>query len=396
MLDRLFQPFIQADGSMARRYGGTGLGLAISRQLAELMGGTVGATSSEGVGSTFWLTGRFEVSGGPVQGTEAPTVLAGLPALVVDDNATQRDILGRMLEQWGLEVESVASGPDAMAVLHAAAGDGRPLRLAVIDETMPVTDGFTLARLIKADEALASTRIVLLAEPGRRVVPGRTAAAGIATYLRKPVRQQELHDALVSLAGRVAAGANADLAQAGQAANDDLAVPGARVLVAEDNRVNAKLAVAMLEKYGCLVDVAADGLEALEALGRATYDLVLMDCQMPELDGFEATRRLRAREEAAGLPRTPIVAMTANAMAGDRERCLEAGMDDYIAKPVRPADLQTAVARHVTRRYGRPVPQADPQRAALPADPTALPLVDTAGSRSSAVSRTTGPGSSRS
>ncbi len=376
VLDRLFQPFIQADGSMARRYGGTGLGLAISRQLAELMGGSVGATSDEGVGSTFWFTGRFEVGDEAGESPVAPAVLAGLSALVVDDNATQREILSRQLEQWGLLVEAVASGPEAMSVLHAAAGAGRPVRLAVIDEAMPVTDGFTLARLIKADEALASTRIVLLAEPGRRIVPGRTAAAGIATYLRKPVRHLELRDALVGLAGRIAGGSNPDLAPVGRAARDDLTVPGTRVLVAEDNQVNAKLAAAMLEKYGCLVDVAADGLEALEAMGRATYDLVLMDCQMPGLDGFETTRRLRAREDAANLPRTPVIAMTANAMAGDRERCLEAGMDDYIAKPVRPDDLQTAVGRHVTRRSVRPAPQPDWQQAALPAEPNALPLVD--------------------
>ncbi len=352
-LERLFQPFMQADGSMARRYGGTGLGLAISRQLAELMGGTVGVTSTEQVGSTFWFTGRFQVAETATRGTARHEALVGVPALIVDDNATQREILGQLLRGWGMDVVAADGGIAAMSRLHSAAGMGRPIRLAVIDETMPVTDGFTLARLIKAEESLASTRIVLLAEPGRRTMPGRTAAAGIATYLRKPVRHFELMGAMVSLVAT--AGDSPDpLAQLGeQAVTDDLVLPGTRVLVVEDNQVNAKLATAMLEKYGCLVDIAGDGLEALQATGRADYDLILMDCQMPELDGFEATRRLRIREGAAGTPRVPVIAMTANAMAGDRERCLEAGMDDYLAKPVRPEDLRIAIVRHVVNRTDR-------------------------------------------
>jgi two-component system, sensor histidine kinase and response regulator len=380
-LERLFQPFMQADGSMARRYGGTGLGLAISRQLAELMGGTVGVTSTEQVGSTFWFTGRFEVAEAATRGMARDNALVGVPALIVDDNATQREILGRVLRGWGMDVVTADGGIAAMSRLHSAAGMGRPVRLAVIDETMPVTDGFTLARLIKAEESLASTRIVLLAEPGRRAMPGRTAAAGIATYLRKPVRHLELMGAMVSLV--TSAGDSPDpTARLGeQTVTDDILLPGTRVLVAEDNQVNAKLATAMLEKYGCLVDIADDGLEVLQATGRADYDLILMDCQMPELDGFEATRRLRIREVTAGRPRVPVIAMTANAMAGDRERCLEAGMDDYLAKPVRPEDLRVALVRHVVNRAGQrrePAGRSEPGRSpgADVAPVPAVPLVD--------------------
>ncbi len=376
VLDRLFQPFTQGDGSMARRYGGTGLGLAISRQLAELMGGSVGAESTEGVGSTFWFTGRFEVATRVASAEDTISMLRDLSALIVDDNTTQREALRHQLQAWGLDVVAANSGADAMGLLHTAAGEGRPIRVAVIDETMPVTDGFTLARLIKADEDLATTRIVLLAEPGRRAAVGRTIAAGIAQYLRKPVRVSELRDALISLSRDDADGHNGDLSHENESSEGDTVVPGTRVLVAEDNQVNAKLAAAMLEKAGCLVDVAADGIEALEAIGRATYDLVLMDCQMPGLDGFETTRRIRVREDIAGVARTPVIAMTANAMAGDRERCLEAGMDDYIAKPVRPDELRTKVARHVTHRAGRPGLKPDPRPVTATSHAALPPLVD--------------------
>jgi CheY-like chemotaxis protein/HPt (histidine-containing phosphotransfer) domain-containing protein len=342
-LSRLFRPFTQADGSMARRYGGTGLGLAISRQLAELMGGTVGVTSTEGTGSTFWFTGRFHAAPGAVRYPAAHPALFGQRILVVDDNATAREILERQLRGWGLEVVTAGTGPEALSALRTAHLDGRPVRLALIDETMPVTDGFTLARLIKAEEQFAATRIILMAAPGRRAITGRTVAAGIATHLRKPVRSGELASALAALVGVDAATAVSDWNR--DQAVQEIAFPGRRILVAEDNHVNARLARAQLSRLGCLVDVAGDGLEVIEAAQRATYDLILMDCQMPLMDGFEATRRIRAREAQSGSARTPVVAMTANAMAGDRERCLEAGMDDYLAKPVHRDDLSAVLAR---------------------------------------------------
>jgi PAS domain S-box-containing protein len=353
-MGRLFRPFTQADGSMARRYGGTGLGLAISRQLAEMMGGSIGVTSIPGQGSTFWFTASFPVAAGASLPPGLDPDLAGHRALVVDDNATQRAILERQLRHWGLDVVAVATGPAALAALREARAAAQPIRLAVIDETMPVTDGFTLARLIKGDTAMASAQLVLLAEPGRRSVTGRMAAAGIATYLRKPVKTLELREALRLLVGAEAAGAPG---WAREPAPAVASFGGTRILLAEDNQVNARVATAQLARLGARVDWAADGLEAIEALRRGEYDVVFMDCQMPELDGFAATRQIRELESATGRRRTPIVAMTANAMAGDRERCLEAGMDDYLAKPVHPEELSAVLGRLAG---GLPAPAASP------------------------------------
>ncbi|MEI7744753.1 MAG: response regulator, partial [Chloroflexota bacterium] len=359
-LQRLFRPFTQADGTMSRRYGGTGLGLAICRQLAEMMGGTVGVTSTVGAGSTFWFTGRFDVSAGAERTDLAHPALEGKRALVVDDNATQRDFLTHQLRGWGLEVVAAATGPEALMALRGAHGERRPIQLALVDETMPVTDGFTLARLIKSEEAIAGTRVVLLAAPGRRAITGRTVAAGIATYLRKPLHMTDLQQVLVSLADTRADAVMAAPSLARDGLSEEARFQGARILVAEDNTVNARLATALLERLGCTVDVAGDGVETLEATRRASYDLVLMDCQMPEVDGFEATRRIRARETAEHLPRMRIVAMTANAMAGDRERCIESGMDDYLAKPIAREELLGALRRHLAGREPGPRSAAGP------------------------------------
>jgi signal transduction histidine kinase/DNA-binding response OmpR family regulator/HPt (histidine-containing phosphotransfer) domain-containing protein len=352
-LSRLFRPFTQADESMNRKYGGTGLGLAICRQLAEMMGGTVGVTSTEGQGSTFWFTGRFDRSSEAVREPLEHPALRDQRVLVVDDNATQRDVLAHQLRGWGMDVLTAATANAAHAALHAAVAEGRPVRLALIDQTMP-TDGFTLAHLIKSTDSIASTRLVLLAAPGKRAIAGQIMAAGIATYLRKPIRHGDLRQVLVSLVD--ARGDQVALAPsvAADHAVEAVSFEGARVLVAEDNLVNARLATALLERLGCTVDIAQDGVETLEALSRAGYDLVLMDCQMPLVDGFEATRRIRERERTEGLGHIPIVAMTANAMAGDRERCLEAGMDDYLAKPVQPVDLVRALRRHLDDDSGDP------------------------------------------
>jgi PAS domain S-box-containing protein len=349
-LGRLFRPFTQADESMNRKYGGTGLGLAICRQLAEMMGGTVGVTSTEGIGSTFWFTGRFDRSPNGVREPLEYPALRDQRVLVVDDNAAQREVLAHQLRGWGMDVLTAATANAAHAALHAAVGEGRPVRFALIDQTMP-TDGFTLAHLIKSTDGIASTRLVLLAAPGRRAIAGMTMAAGIATYLRKPIRHGELRAVLISLVD--ARGDQVLLAPpAADDAHDAVSYEGTRVLVAEDNTVNARLATALLQRLGCTVDVAVDGLEALEALSRAGYDLVLMDCQMPLMDGFEATRRIRERERSERLGRIPIIAMTANAMAGDRERCIAAGMDDYLAKPVQQGDLLGALDRHLGGRDG--------------------------------------------
>jgi two-component system sensor histidine kinase/response regulator len=386
-LGRLFRPFTQADGSMARRYGGTGLGLAISRQLAEMMGGGVGVASAPGTGSTFWFTARFGVAEGAGLPPGVAPALDGLRVLLVDDNATERDILERLLRSWGPKVVTAATGPEALAALQAAQTAGRPIRVALVDETLPITDGFTLARVVKGDPSLAPTRLILLAEPGHRSIAGRTMAAGIAAYLRKPVHQADLRATLL----RLATGDHAIVsAPAVVETPEDTALAGVRILVAEDNTVNARIAATLLTRFGATVDVAVDGLEAVEATRQRAYDAILMDCQMPEVDGFEATRLIRVQEADGARRRTPIIAMTANAMAGDRERCLQAGMDDYLAKPVHPAELRATVARHIggagggRRDQARPASAADPPgpvTAGRPADGTGhadVPLVDAA------------------
>jgi PAS domain S-box-containing protein len=345
-LGKLFRPFTQADESTTRKYGGTGLGLAICRQLSEMMGGTVGVTSSEGIGSTFWFTGRFDRSEQGVREPQEHPALRDQRVLIVDDNATSREILGHQLRGWGMDVVSAGTANAAHQALRAALGEGRPVRIALIDQTMP-TDGFALADSIKRTDAIASTRLVLLAAPGKRALAGQTAAAGIATYLRKPIHYGELRAVLVSLVDASGDPVLVAPSMAAERAHQGTAFVGARVLVAEDNTMNARLTTKLLESMGCVVDVAQDGVETIEALTGAGYDIVLMDCQMPLLDGFEATRRIRVREEAEGLGRTPIVAMTANAMAGDRERCLDAGMDDYLAKPVQTEDLRRTLVRHL-------------------------------------------------
>ena len=343
-LGRLFERFTQADGSMARRYGGTGLGLAISRQLAEMMGGAVSVTSSPGAGSTFSFTARFGVAEGATLPPGVDASLADQRVLVVDDNASERDILERMIRGWGPEVVTAATGPAAIAALRDAQTAGRPIRLALVDETMPVTDGFTLARLIKGDPTLAAARLVLLAEPGRRSIAPRIVAAGIAAYLRKPIHQSDLRATLV----RLAAGDPVTVAALPAAETpDESMLAGIRILVAEDNAVNALVATTQLRRFGAVVDVASDGVAAVEAYRRGVYDAILMDCQMPEVDGFEASRQVRALEAGSGRRRIPIIAMTANAMTGDRERCLEAGMDDYLAKPVKPEELRLTLARRL-------------------------------------------------
>ena len=378
-LERLFRPFTQADGSMARRYGGTGLGLAISRQLAEMMGGTVGVTSTPGAGSTFWFTARYGVADTAGLPPGPDPTLAGQRLLLVDDNATERDILERLIRDWGPEVITAATGPAAMTAMRDAAMAGRPIQLALVDETMPVTDGFTLAHLIKGDATLASARLVLLAEPGHRSIAGRTVAAGIAAYLRKPIHQAELRATLVRLA---AGDLPTVLVSPVTEPHDDRALTGMRVLVAEDNSVNARLATTLLTRFGAVVDIAADGQEAVEASRSGTYDVILMDCQMPEVDGFEATRQIRELEAELGRSRTPIIAMTANAMTGDRDRCIQAGMDDYLAKPVHRDELRAMLARHLatSRPAGEPTAAAsgEPAAPATPEIADDVPYVDRA------------------
>jgi two-component system sensor histidine kinase/response regulator len=338
-LDRLFDSFEQADTSTTRRYGGTGLGLTIARQLTELMGGAIGATSTPGHGSVFHVTVPFERSStdpAELEAFQARADLRGVRVLMADDNATSRRIFVHHAQSWGIQAAVAQDGLEALALMREAAEAGEPFESLVADMNMPGLNGIELARKVRADPALRSAQLLMLSSG----VDDRLAArrAGFDNYLSKPVRRGALYDALVQ--SRRALGQDAVPAGPSQPAR--LAANAPLVLVAEDNEVNQMLAMRMLEKRGYRVDVAATGREAVSAVADGNYALVLMDCQMPELDGYAATREIRSTERER---RMPIVAMTAHSMSGDRERCLAAGMDDYLSKPLDSMAFDTALAR---------------------------------------------------
>ncbi|MFO7749404.1 MAG: PAS domain S-box protein [Desulfobacteraceae bacterium] len=358
----LFQSFSQVDESTTRKFGGTGLGLAISRQLAELMGGTVGMESVEGRGSTFWFTVRLGLQD-KQQEKPAPACLQGVRALIVDDNPTNREILRVRLGTWDMRPEEAANGPAALSMLRRARADNDPFVVALLDMMMPDMDGEDLGRSIKEDEQLKDTRLIMMSSAtGQTGDAKRLQETGFDIILSKPVLPSELHASLEKVLAKTGATdllpehAEQEKTRQGY---PDFSGTKARILVAEDNVVNQQVALGILEKMGLRADAVANGQEAIHALENIPYDLVLMDVQMPEMDGLEATRRIRelsprpvapSRSEADLGPLTsgkiPIIAMTAAAMQEDRERCFEAGMDDYVAKPVNPGEL----ARVLTRR----------------------------------------------
>ena len=376
-LQRLFKPFEQADGSTTRRFGGTGLGLAISRSLVELMGGRIGVDSVIGQGSTFWFTLPL-VPASALPSVPTPVVLAGRRVLVVDDNATNREIVEHHAEAGGMRVECAIDGVDALARARRAVAEGRPFELAVIDMKMPRMDGIELARQVQADAALAGMGLVLLTSLHSTDEMARARSVGIAAYLSKPVRRQELFRAMAQTLG--------DHAGAGQAAAPDgeRLCFRARVLLAEDNGVNQVVARNMLKNMGCEFEIVPNGQEALAAVRRGGFDLVLMDCQMPVMDGYAASRAIRDWEDGLGEPvHLPIVALTANALVGDAEACLAAGMDDHLAKPYTRKQLAAKLARWL--QADRVLRPAEPGAAgsaagaaAAPPPETEAPLLDPA------------------
>jgi two-component system, sensor histidine kinase and response regulator len=341
--ETVFRAFEQADSSPTRRHAGTGLGLAICTRLVAAMGGEIWVQSVVGEGSTFHFTAAFGVAPSAPPRTRPPrrAVMDGTRVLVVDDNGTNRLILEEMLGNWRLRPAVAANVPDAMAMLRSAHAAGQRYELVLTDANMPDVDGFTLAELIKRDVQLSSTVIMMLTSGGRPGDIARCESLHLAGYLIKPVKQSELFDAIALALG---VSAPADASEPATAAAISEVPRPLRVLLAEDSFVNQKLAVGLLEKHGHTVDVVTDGRAALAAVAAHAYDLVLMDIQMPEMDGLEATRAIRAREAEQG-GHLPIVAMTAHAMKGDRERCLEAGMDSYVAKPIRASELFSTIAR---------------------------------------------------
>ena len=384
-VDLLFEPFVQADASVTRRFGGTGLGLAISKQLAEMMGGEIGAQSTEGLGSTFWFTVRVgKRAAPPEEALSRRRHMAGERILVVDDNRTNRRLISVLLDSWGCEHDEAPDGVVALHKLRTAVARHRPFQLAILDMMMPGMDGETLGRQIKCDPMLAETLLLMMTSAGRRRGDReRIENIGFAGSLVKPVKQSQLYDSLVDILYKPDASGTIEGFPANPPApQTDSTTPtpvsSARILLAEDNLTNQKVALKLMEKMGYHADVVGNGREALEALAARPYDLVLMDVQMPEMDGFEATHRIRRPESAVLSHDIPVVAMTAHAMAGDRESCLEAGMDDYVSKPIDPRVLAEVIARWLSATpTSRPRPTPiRPVAAEPPAEQTDVPTYD--------------------
>ena len=364
----LFQPFTQVDGGVTRRFGGTGLGLAIASRLIKLMGGEIGVESREGEGATFWFTVTLEPAMPLSNATPRPDfTLAGLRILVVDDNATHRGIVQNYLLAWGAQVDVAARGTEAIMSLLRAATAGTPYPLAIVDRLMPGMDGLALGQAVRNEPSLAHTRLIMLTAFDEKDQGRAALQVGYTDYLTKPVRQTRLRESLLrALAEQPTAAMvldtpakmtpTTDLAATAHAMASEQVPNPPKILLVEDQVANQTLALEQLARMGFSADLAHNGVEALARLAQPghAYRLVLMDCQMPEMDGFEAAHNIRIREQQTG-GHLPIVAMTAQAMKGDQERCFAAGMDDYLSKPVRLADLRQILERWLPAQVNSPL-----------------------------------------
>ena len=353
-IECLFDQFAQVDSSTTRKYGGTGLGLAISKQLTKLMGGDIGVESQEGKGSKFWFTGVFKKQ---LQNIEermsSRQNIKGKHILIVDDNETNRCVLREQLTSWRCRHQEVSSGMEALEVLRRSVIDKDPFEIAIIDMQMPEMDGETLGLKIRRDPDFNNTKLIMMTSVGKRGDARRFEDIGFAAYLTKPVKQSQLYDCLALVT---------DIQE--DTTDDQPAVivtrhsiaeyqkRKVRFLLAEDNEINQKVAMGILKNFGYRTDVVSNGKEAVEAMERIPYDIVLMDCQMPQMDGYEATKEIRSSQSKVLNHKVPVIAMTARAMKGDREKCLAAGMDDYIPKPIHPEKFLKVIEKWLVKTNG--------------------------------------------
>jgi signal transduction histidine kinase/PleD family two-component response regulator/HPt (histidine-containing phosphotransfer) domain-containing protein len=350
-IERLFDQFSQIDSSTTRKYGGTGLGLAISKRLSKMMGGQIGVESQVGRGSKFWFTAVFRKQSQTIdERTACHEDIREKHILIVDDNETNRCVLREQLTSWGCRHKEVSSGTEALEILRRAVIDNDPFEIAIIDMQMPEMDGETLGQKIKQDPDLKNTKLVMMTSVGKRGDAKRFEDIGFAAYLTKPVKQSQFYDCLSLVSGMQK-----------HPPDDQSAVivtrhsiaeyqkHGIRILLAEDNEINQRVTLGILKNFGYRTDVVSNGKEALEAMAGIPYDIVLMDCQMPKMDGYAATKEIRSSRSKVLNPKVPIIAMTAHAMKGDREKCLAAGMDDYIPKPINPEKFPKVIEKWLVK-----------------------------------------------
>jgi CheY-like chemotaxis protein len=371
---RVFEQFVQVDASPSRLHPGTGLGLAISRELVSLMGGRMGLKSTLGKGSTFSFELPLPVASSP-SADDYPRGLGGLKVLVVDDNHINRWVVREQLARWDFRLEEADSGSRALELLLAAQAAGEPFDMALLDYHMPKMDGLQLTLAIKADPRIAGTVLVMLSSVAQRAESQRLIDAGCTAYLHKPIHQSELLNVMANAWARRAGSRTSTEAAAAvpSAPLKPVAIArGQRILVVEDNMINQRVAQRMLEDLGARVDVAGDGVEAIELLESVPFDVVFMDVQMPRMDGLEASAEIRRRRGEAEKQRLPIIAMTAHAMPEDRERCLAAGMDDYISKPIKRVELARVLRRFTPKRK----PESEPAPASSAAEADTPPPCD--------------------